>query len=150
MTSITKPKPWACYCLVSQSGSTYIGSTVDVDRRLRQHNGELSGGARATSRGSGWTRVCHIVGFPDERCALQFEWRWKQLSRKEPSSNPMERRLAALCVLLNMDKATSKAKAFSDFEGPLQIHLELQEYTHLLVGKSFSYAILLEDFAETS
>ena len=76
-------KPWACYCLVSQSGSTYIGSTIDIDRRLRQHNGELSGGAFATKRGAGWRRVCHIVGFPDERAALQFEWRWKQLSRKE-------------------------------------------------------------------
>ena len=146
----TPAKPWACYCLVSQTGSTYIGSTVDVDRRLRQHNGELSGGARATSRGSGWTRVCHIVGFPDERCALQFEWRWKQLSRKEPSNNPMERRLNALTVLLNMDKATTKALPYSEFEGPLQIHLELQEYARLLEGKSFSYAILIEDFAEKS
>jgi structure-specific endonuclease subunit SLX1 len=139
----TAEKPWACYCLVSQSGSTYIGSTVDVDRRLRQHNRELSGGARATSRGSGWTRVCHIVGFPDERAALQFEWRWKQLSRKEASNNPMERRFAALCVLLNMDRATSKAKPYCEFEGPLQILLEKQEYKHLLESKELAYGVLI-------
>lgn len=136
-------KPWMCYCLVSQSGSTYIGSTIDVDRRLRQHNGEIAGGAVATSKGKGWTRVCHIVGFPDERCALQFEWRWKQLSRKEASKNPMERRLAALVVLLNMERATSKAKPYCEFEGPLQIHLEKQEYKHLIENKEFSNGVLI-------
>lgn len=135
--------PWSCYCLISQSGSTYIGSTIDIDRRLRQHNGELSGGARATSRGSGWTRVCHVVGFPDESAALQFEWRWKKLSRKESSSKPIERRMAALCVLLNMERATSKAKAFCEFDGPLQIHLENQSYKDLLESKEFAYGVLI-------
>lgn len=137
-------KPWACYCLVSQSGSTYIGSTVDVDRRLRQHNGEIVGGARATSRGSGWRRVCHIVGFPDEKAALQFEWRWKQLSRKEASNNPMERRLNALHTLLNIEQATSKAQPYSQFDGPLQIHLEMQQYKYLLESKEFAYGILMD------
>jgi predicted GIY-YIG superfamily endonuclease len=141
----SQPKPWACYCLVSQSGSTYIGSTVDVDRRLRQHNGELVGGAFATKRGSGWRRVCHIVGFPDERAALQFEWRWKQLSRKEVSKNPMERRIRGLTVLLNLEKATSAALPFADFEGPLQIHLELLEYKSLFEGATFAHGILLEN-----
>jgi structure-specific endonuclease subunit SLX1 len=136
-------KPWACYCLLSESGSTYIGATVDVDRRLRQHNGELSGGARATSRKKGWTRVCHVVGFPDECSALQFEWRWKQLSRKEASSKPIERRLAALCVLLNLEKATSKAKLFSEFEGPLQVHVENLEYKVFLENKELSFGVLI-------
>lgn len=140
---IQSEKPWACYCLVSQSGSTYIGSTVDVDRRLRQHNGELSGGARATAKGNGWTRVCHVLGFPDERAALQFEWRWKQLSRKEASKNPMERRLNALVVLLNMDRATSKAQPYNEFEGPLQIHLENDNYKSFLENKEFLYGILV-------
>ena len=139
----TLTKPWACYCLVSESGSTYIGSTVDVDRRLRQHNGEISGGARATARGKGWTRVCHIVGFPDEKSALQFEWRWKQLSRKEASNNPMERRLNALCALLNLERATAKAQPYSEFEGPLQIHFENQTYKNYLEGKEFMYGILM-------
>jgi predicted GIY-YIG superfamily endonuclease len=138
-------KPWACYCLVSQGGSTYIGSTVDVDRRLKQHNGLLAGGAFATKRGTGWRRVCHIVGFPDERAALQFEWRWKQLSRKEASKNPMERRIRALCVLLNMEKATSAARPFAEFEGPLQIHLELPEFSFLFEGATFANGILMEN-----
>ena len=36
------------YLLVSTSGSTYVGATVDLTRRLRQHNKEIKGGAHAT------------------------------------------------------------------------------------------------------
>lgn len=53
---------------------------MDVNRRLRQHNGELKGGARATHWGRPWIRLCHVQGFPNERTALQFEWKWKRLS----------------------------------------------------------------------
>lgn len=138
-------KPWSCYCLVSDSGSTYVGASVDVDRRLRQHKGELSGGAYATKRGTGWRRACHVVGFPDSRSALQFEWRWKQLSRKEPSKNPMERRIRGLCALVNLDKATSAAKPFSEFDGPLQIHLELPQYKSFFEGVVLANGVLMEN-----
>jgi structure-specific endonuclease subunit SLX1 len=74
------------YLLVSTSGSTYVGATVDLDRRLRQHNKEIKGGAHATgakvAQGESWTRAAHVSGFPDWPAALQFEWRWKHISRK--------------------------------------------------------------------
>jgi predicted GIY-YIG superfamily endonuclease len=78
-------KPWFVYCLatVENPPRTYIGATIDLDRRLSQHNGEQSGGAKATStRPAGWYRVCHVEGFETQKQALQFEWRWKFLSRK--------------------------------------------------------------------
>jgi structure-specific endonuclease subunit SLX1 len=63
-----------------------VGATVDVDRRLRQHNKELAGGAHATgmkvNKGETWQRICYVSGFPTWQAALQFEWRWKQISRK--------------------------------------------------------------------
>ena len=32
------------YLLLSSDDSTYVGATVDLDRRLRQHNKEIKGG----------------------------------------------------------------------------------------------------------
>ena len=47
--------PWTLYVLVSESTSeTYVGITTDLERRLGQHNGELPGGARTTTRGRPW------------------------------------------------------------------------------------------------
>ena len=62
------------YLLLSTDGATYIGATVNLDHRLRQHNKEIKGGAIATSRkvmkGQKWERVCHVKGFPSWRAAL--------------------------------------------------------------------------------
>ena len=90
---------WIVYCLstVEPPICTYIGATVDKDRRLRQHNGQLQGGAKATSRRPGeWYRVCHVSGFPDSHTALSFEWHWKYFSRKQKGSPPLEKRERAL------------------------------------------------------
>ena len=46
---------WFVYLLRSEkTGHTYKGITTDVRRRLRQHNGLLSGGARRTRAGRPW------------------------------------------------------------------------------------------------
>ena len=55
------------YLLVSSDNCTYVGATMDLDRRLRQHNKEIKGGARATGikveQGHTWTRACYVRGF---------------------------------------------------------------------------------------
>lgn len=40
---------WSVYMLRCADGSLYTGVARDVQRRLRQHNGELVGGARYTA-----------------------------------------------------------------------------------------------------
>lgn len=90
---------WFCYMLET-AGKTYVGATVNPDRRLRQHNGELAGGARATA-GRVWTRRFLVGGFADERAALRFEWRWKWLTRQAPGDTWLERRTHALSLLLS-------------------------------------------------
>ena len=120
------------YLLVSTNGNTYVGATKDLNRRLRQHNKEIKGGAHATgikvSQGELWTRAAHISGFPDWQAALQFEWRWKQLSRKlSININPLERRINALIELLNLPQSTSKAKPYLEWTNPPEVHLEIDD-----------------------
>ena len=94
-------KPWFCYMLASTDGrKTYVGATIDPDRRLRQHNGEIKGGARAT-KGRVWTRRFLVGGFVGEKPALRFEWRWKYLTRQAPGDSFIERRSHALSLLLS-------------------------------------------------
>jgi structure-specific endonuclease subunit SLX1 len=115
------------YLLESTCGGTYVGATVDVERRLRQHNKEIKGGAHATgarvSKGESWSRICYVKGFPDWQAALQFEWRWKQLSRKLPlKMQPLERRMMALSHLLKLERPTSKALGYAEWAEPPSIH----------------------------
>lgn len=114
------------YCLISTDGSTYIGATVDLSRRLRQHNKEITGGARLTSRkvvvGQQWACYCYVEGFPDWQACLQFEWRWKQLSRKlSMSLPPIERRKSALTTLLSLERSTTKAIPYAEWSTPPNI-----------------------------
>ena len=126
----------------SDKASTYVGATINLDHRLRQHHKDLAGGAHATSikvaQGHTWRRVCHVEGFPDWSAALQFEWRLKQLSRKlfqtknknnDANQNvnqnvnvkSIDRRIQALHQLLALERPTSKAKAYSEWCKPPEI-----------------------------
>ena len=109
---------WHVYLLLNDAHTrTYVGATVNPDRRIRQHNKEITGGARATSNDH-WTRICLVSGFPDERAALQFEWMWKHLTRKEGRGNPIERRYCALSRLLESGKSSSESQSFSTYDAP--------------------------------
>lgn len=111
---------WSVYLLQEIDGTrTYVGATLDVERRLKQHNGLLSGGAKAT-RGHNWKRICHITGFPHERGALQFEWAWKHYSKKQFGSG-IQRRLKSLLELFGCDQPTSKATDFQTYCDNLQV-----------------------------
>jgi predicted GIY-YIG superfamily endonuclease len=124
-----------CYMLYTYEGQTYIGATVDPDKRLRQHNKEISGGARATGmrveQGLSWQRACYITGIPEWRSALQIEWRWKQLGRTKFKNikNPIERRLYSLKLLLSLEKPTEKSIPYDAYpSGPPQIIWDSNEF----------------------
>jgi structure-specific endonuclease subunit SLX1 len=137
-SSLTTPS--YVYLLESSTGATYIGATIDLNRRLRQHNKEIKGGAHATgsrvARGEIWNRVGYVSGFPDWSAALQFEWRWKNLSRTKMFRHikkPLNRRLAALNRLLSLAKSTEKAVPFGQWSEKPRVHFENADtYTFLL------------------
>ena len=111
------------YFIYSTNGSTYIGATVDIDKRIRQHNKEIKGGAVATgakvNQGETWKYYCYVENFPSWQEALRFEWRWKHLSRqiqkRTPSINPIEKRVQALDQLLSLEKSTNNAIPFKEW-----------------------------------
>jgi structure-specific endonuclease subunit SLX1 len=85
-----------CYLLTAGEGrSTYVGATVHLSRRLRQHNGELCGGARATRNHRPWRVHTYVRGFSSWRAALSFEWHWKRKARGAKARARRARELAA-------------------------------------------------------
>ena len=64
--------------LIKCENLSYVGMTNDIFKRLRQHNGEISGGAKYTSKKKGWYPVLIIDGFQDMKSAMQCEWRLKR------------------------------------------------------------------------
>lgn len=107
---------WCCYilrCLDSNHKNlTYNGKTNNILRRLDQHNGKISGGAKATS-GKQWELYAIMTGFPNEKNALSCEWRIKHptKSKKRPSKYcGVNGRILGLNEVLVCDKWTDKCK----------------------------------------
>lgn len=71
---------WFVYIVKCADGSLYTGVTTDPKRRLRQHNGEIQGGAK-------YTRLRRPVemswqeSHPDRSSAAKREYAIKQLPR---------------------------------------------------------------------
>ncbi len=62
--------------------SLYTGITTDVTRRLKEHNGELKGGAKST-RMKRPVKLVHMEEYPSRSLASRREYAIKQLTRLE-------------------------------------------------------------------
>ena len=71
---------WHVYILECADGSLYTGIARDLERRVRQHNGEQAGGPRYT-RGRRPVRLVWSEAAPDRSAALQREAAIKHLDR---------------------------------------------------------------------
>ncbi|XP_024630630.1 structure-specific endonuclease subunit slx1 isoform X2 [Medicago truncatula] len=64
-----KPKSesssWCVYLILSTNHpiKTYVGVTTNFPRRLKEHNGDLKGGAKASRAGRPWICACIVCGF---------------------------------------------------------------------------------------
>lgn len=120
MNTQTTNSKYYCYIIRSTNpnflNSTYNGSTNNLVRRLRQHNGELVGGAKAT-RGKGpWIFIAVWEGFKTKQEALSCEWRIKHPTntRKRPTQyNKPKGRVKSLGLLVGLDCWTSNSIGMS-------------------------------------
>ena len=78
-------KSYFCYMLKSEvANRIYIGYTINFNRRIRQHNGLICGGAKRTRAHRPWIPFCLISGFTDSKTAKSFEyWLQHQKNRKK-------------------------------------------------------------------
>lgn len=87
------------YLLINTKNQyTYLGITNNSKRRLRQHNGEIKGGAKYTrmKKGEGeWIYHTKIEGLTKSQ-ALSMERTTKNLRRKAKGTTPLEKRLDAI------------------------------------------------------
>lgn len=101
----SSPADYCVYLLVNSANNcTYVGSTNNSARRLRQHNGELAGGARYTAmkRQLGSWAYFGSVGGLERRLALSVEKRVQLRSRRSTGKTPLLRRLCAIEQVLAM------------------------------------------------
>ena len=69
------------YLLHCADGTLYTGVTTDPVRRLAQHNGEKSGGAKYTAARRP-VKLCALWSTDTRAAAQRAEYRVKQLSRE--------------------------------------------------------------------
>ena len=73
---------WFVYLLRCADETLYCGGTTNLTKRLRQHNGELVGGAKYTKVRQPCTLV-YSEGAPNRSEATKREYQIKQLSRTQ-------------------------------------------------------------------
>jgi len=72
---------WYIYVLLCADNSLYCGITTNLEKRLKQHNGEIKGGAKYT-RSKRPCRFVYIKKAMNRSIASKEEYQFKRLSRK--------------------------------------------------------------------
>jgi len=99
-----------CYILYNDDNNkTYNGYTVNPLRRIRQHNSEIKGGAKYTTKSKVEWKYLLIIESEqfDKNNALCFEWMLKYPTRKKPKPREFQGiagRLKSLPLVLSYEK----------------------------------------------
>ena len=99
-----------CYILYNDDNNkTYNGYTVNPLRRIRQHNSEIKGGAKYTTKCKVEWKYLLIIESEqfDKNNALCFEWMLKYPTRKKPKPREFQGikgRLKSLPLVLSYEK----------------------------------------------
>lgn len=109
------------YLLVNDNNNkTYVGITNNPIRRIRQHNGELVGGAKYTTSNKGlgkWTFYGFIKNL-EKIPALSIEKRIK-IQSKKCSGTPLEKRLKAISYVLGNYNTVNSTNLTFELNNPM-------------------------------
>ena len=109
----TAENNYVIYILINEectNNCTYVGMTNNTVRRIRQHNGELVGGAKYTKmkKGTGKWKYYGWIENVNKKTALSLEKRIQIRSRKVKGNKPIDRRLEAVKQILDTYNETNK------------------------------------------
>lgn len=126
---------------------TYSGQTNNWHRRIRQHRGEIKGGARYTHGMHGkegmWHALFHVKGFETKRAVLQFELAMKKRKvpvafhpglgrmggQKKAYTRGPSGRVRQLEYLLSLGRITDEDHSPFNRNGiSVEVHMSLAEY----------------------
>jgi predicted GIY-YIG superfamily endonuclease len=143
--------PLYCYILRNShnpdKNRTYNGFTNNPQKRVRQHNQEITGGAKYTKQygNKSWEMYVLIEGFPDIHNALQCEWRIKhptnQRVRPAKYCTPVGR-IKGLNRVLKLDKWTNQSTIDNNFKINIWI---LSEYALYLTDLKENITVHIVD-----
>lgn len=72
-----------CYLLINEKNHSYIGITNNLEKRIKQHNGLLKNGAKATRKSKKWNYHLIIGEFTkSEACRFEYFWKYKTIGLK--------------------------------------------------------------------
>mmetsp|Transcript_25984 Transcript_25984/g.36836 ORF Transcript_25984/g.36836 Transcript_25984/m.36836 type:complete len:111 (+) Transcript_25984:166-498(+) len=91
----------------SQTSKTYVGVTNNLQRRLRQHNGEISGGAKYTRafRGTGHWKIVMAVSALSRSQALSAEIHVKRHRYRQSETDRISQKRALMLQLAHKFQA---------------------------------------------
>jgi predicted GIY-YIG superfamily endonuclease len=133
-----QPQKQHCYILYS-GNRTYVGYTVNPARRVRQHNGLIKGGARATRRATNWAFLAIVMATEPTtltKCqALSLEWHLKHPNGRKRHPPPstywgVQGRLQGMIQVLNrypMDFTVQVAPPYLAYATQLRDAAEAQK-----------------------
>jgi len=132
-----------CYMLINNEMKNYIGFTTNPKKRLRQHNKELKGGAKYTSKYNNWKYLFIIGGFKTKQEALQCEWKLKHPSINNKYIGSYIKRIGYLDKIFKIgNKFTKNTKQKIRYEDTYFIYVNMN-YNHLFKNLIFDKNILI-------